>query len=513
MKLVPVLLLFIFLLNITSVAGARDRETYMVSPTGENDQDVINRATKEAYENGGGIVYLEAGVYDIRNPVYIGSNTVLAGDKNAILRVNGKSSQWFVGTVGIINPLNFPLKNVEVCGFQIDGNLDELPTSYADSDGGDHNCERAIYLRGISNDFMDNISIHHLQIYDCYSDGIHLLFATNVECYSNFVSNCQHSGIFFVSVVDGIVTRNKVAGITSDCIRHDNCENIIGTKNILYSYTGSNSNGAYQKGENGLQVGDQGFSHGGGSDKPTTTKNIEYFDNIFANTGLRPVWIDAAGKGVENVYLHNNTVLNGSDISTMGLPVDISYNNPPSKELSERIFSSIFDILFLDFDDELSTSQKPEGYELSASVNVAILNNTANPQTRYFVDADNWTTKISYEYEGNETWHLIRTCVKGSDVLEEVDMWKNEGDAGNIGDVYFVSPALIPDDVDNVKITIYNAFGEKLEIETYNVTVHEEDLKSAVNPLAYIFLYALSVVSLAIIAEIRIIRRKLWRRY
>ena len=299
---------------------------------------------------------MSSGVYEIEGPVLIGSNTVLTGEKDTIIRVSPSSSQWFTGSIGIINAREQPLNNVEIYGFQIDGNLDKLPRSYANEGNGDHNAERLILLRGSTNAFMNGISIHDMQLYDSYSDGIHIAFANNVNCYNNFVSNCQHSGIYYVSVVDGLIKDNEVAGITGDCVRLDNCVNNILSGNTLYSYMGDNSNGAYQKGQNSIQIADQGYSHGGGSDKPTHTANIEVSDNTFANTGLRSIWIDSTGKGVENVYIYHNKFVDVAEVTIHGEPV--SNDNPPSKEMSEEIFDSIFDILNLSFvDSGNSTSQ------------------------------------------------------------------------------------------------------------------------------------------------------------
>lgn len=357
MKLLAFLFFFVL---FTEIAAAEQT----VSPSGSNsDQNIINQALSQVAQAGGGTVYLNAGVYEITGPINIGSNTVLTGDSKAIIRVSSSSSQWFVGTTGIINPQEFPLKNVEIYGFQIDGNLDQLPRSYANYKG-DHDAERLIYLRGSKKAFMEDISVHDMQLYDSYSDGIQIAYANNVQCYNNFVSNCQHSGIFLISVVYGAIHGNDVAGITSDCVRLDNCVNCTIYNNVLYSYTGDNTNGQGTNGENGLQVADEGFSHGGGSEKPTHTTNIEVYNNTFANTGWHGIWLDSTGKGVDNVYIHDNIFLKGEELETKGISVEgISFDNPPSKELSEKIFSSIFDILNMSFYDSAITNQSDDSIQ------------------------------------------------------------------------------------------------------------------------------------------------------
>jgi len=245
----------------------------------------------------GGAVHLQSGIYNIEGSIKVHSNTVFTGEPDTILRVSSSAGQWFVDGVGVIDNADTSLHDVEISGFQIDGNLRELPQSYANSGNGDHNAERLIDFRCDSGNFGSNISIHDLKLYDSYSDGIHLSFFNNVNVYNNFVSDCQHSGIYFISVVNGLTEGNKVFGITSDNLRYDNCVNNIFRYNTLYSYTGD-SNGAYKGGQNMVQISDQGFSHGGGSDKPTTTTNVEGYGNVFSSDGLRDIWIDSAGKGV-----------------------------------------------------------------------------------------------------------------------------------------------------------------------------------------------------------------------
>ena len=44
-----------------------------------------------------------AGVYEIDGPIIIGSNTILTGDPDAIIKVSSSSSQWFTGSIGIIS--------------------------------------------------------------------------------------------------------------------------------------------------------------------------------------------------------------------------------------------------------------------------------------------------------------------------------------------------------------------------------------------------------------------------
>jgi hypothetical protein len=352
-KIVLLLLLFWY-----SVELAQAGEQIVLSPQdGHSNQRQINDALLKADE-----VYLTSGIYKIDDSIFIDSDTILRGDPDAIIQVWEGSDQFFTGTKGLICS-NGPVDNILIEGFQIDGNCDELPRSYADSAPQyDHDAERAIIINGYTNQFCNNITIRSLKIYDCFSDGVHIRFARDVFVSDNFISNCQHEGVFFTSIINGYIFNNRIAGITSDNIRCDNCVNNKVYKNVLFSYRGSNSNGAYQGGQNGIQVANAGSSHGyDASNKPTKTTNVEVFDNIFANDISNAIWVHSLDES--QVYLHDNKRIDGSELADMGIPIEgIDYNNMPTKEMSEKVFSSIFDILDVEFTDSGRTGQTSDSF-------------------------------------------------------------------------------------------------------------------------------------------------------
>lgn len=383
------LILFGYLIFIL-FAGLAVTNTYTVGPPGSGAQyiaesgkaqDGINQALLAASNAGGGTVYLLPGVYEVTDIILVGSNTVFTGDPNAIVRVSSSASQYFTGTKGVIGSLTQPINNVEIWGFQVDGNCENLPSSYADS-GGDHNAGRLIYIQGLSESFCQNIRIHDMQLYDAFSDGIHLGYVNNVYCYNNFCSNCQHEGIYYVEGSGGAIYNNRVAGITSDCMRLDNCMNIMVTGNTLFSYTGDHNNGAPKAEQNGLQVGDMGHSHGGGSPKKDHTTNIEVTGNTFADCGTHAIMLDEAGISImTNVYIHDNNYVNMAGTTTSGQSIggiptfvsklanvtgptntsvntsNVSATHPPSVEMSKQIFADIFDVLNMNYSSSGRTTQ------------------------------------------------------------------------------------------------------------------------------------------------------------
>jgi len=439
----------ILILSLVFLIGIADAQTYTLSSTGGNsDQKIINEALQEAANNPGSTVYLKSdnGPFVIDGQIKIGSNTKLTGDSDTIVKVSEKTTQFFVDGVGVFGQLGkAAAKNIEICGFSIDGNCDELSPSFANSGTGDHNAERLIELRGYTNDFGYNIKIHDMRLYDAFSDAIHIYYSENVFCYNNFISNCQHSSIFYVCCFYSAIYNNEIFGITSDCARLDSCQNCKIYKNIFYSYTGDNSNGAYQGGQNGLQVGDQGHSHGGGSDKPYHTTNIEVYENTFANCGRTSIWIDAAGKTPStNLYIHDNKYIGVPVVERDGTPVNgvnitessdnVSYDNMPSVELSENVFSSIFDILNMNFYVQAGVNDTiilPDGIKTSPieATGTIEYNEIGNSTYTLVTIPLDGLSEVQYEVDGTKETHtvMIGEYTKNGIQFIETDIW-----AGNL---------------------------------------------------------------------------------
>ncbi|MCE5226192.1 MAG: hypothetical protein LLG05_10110 [Porphyromonadaceae bacterium] len=125
-------------------------------------------------------------------------------------------------------------------------------------------------------------------------------------------------------------------------------------------------------------MADAGASKGyDASNKPLSTKDGEITGNTFANTGEKAVWLDSTGKGYDNVYIHDNTFINVNVFTNSGHSVSVNitainasvptYQNTtgaiiPTKENSELIFSSIFNILNTEFVDNATTKQTAEDF-------------------------------------------------------------------------------------------------------------------------------------------------------
>lgn len=461
----------IIILGLCLLSSPVLAETYYVSPTGsQSDQKIINDAIDKAAEDGGGTVYLTSGIYLVDGPVIIKSNVMLTGDSDAIIRVAPypHSSKWFTGQTGIICNPEEVIHNVVIWGFQIDGNIKNLPASYANSRSDTrHDCEKLILIGGWSSNFGSNIKIHDMKLYNAFSDGIYIRFSKGVACYNNFISNCQHEGIFFSCVVNGSIYGNKIAGITSDCARLDNCQNCKIHDNIFFAYKGD-SYGAYKGGHNGLQIGNAGVSHGyDARNKPFKTKNIEVFNNVFSDPGLRAIWYH----GGENVYIHDNEFKDAAVLETMGVPIgDISFENQPTIEMTEKVFDSIFDIFSMDFTTQAGNNDTvilPEGVKEIPSEAIGTITQYEQGNLSYTLVSVPTVglSEVRYEVNGKVAVHTLMLGEKqGSKIIfSNCSIWS--GDFDRIGDSLYLEGVVEPEDIEVTCVSPVNEFKPILDVE------------------------------------------------
>lgn len=453
----PASLIWIFALTLffISVPGVAEALELTVSPTGSNnDQTVINNALESVKNAGGGKVYLNSGTYKVDNTVIIWSNTLLEGSPDAIITVSPTSSQWFTGSTGIIS-CKEPVKNVEIRGFQVNGNLAAFPPGYANTAGHDKDCMRCIILHGNSGDYSDNIRIHDMKLYDSFSDGIYIYYARNVVVYNNFISNCQHEGVFFSVVIGGELYNNQIAGITSDCARLDNSIECRIYDNIFFSYDGTNLNGAYPHGENGIQIGNAGSSHGyDASNKPTVTTDIEVFNNTFVNNGLQAILLGSGSNN--NVFVHDNKFIGVAELEQLGISVK---GISPTVQQSEKVFSSIFDILKMDYNfvypdvsQDLNGNVQVQSYENYSLLTIqgegvtVVKVSYEGKQVTHYLKKDIWIGSLSHQ--GDRVYlpgsfragNLKVTCIssQGFQVVTDFEIIEKQKQPGSI------SPDAVP---------------------------------------------------------------------
>lgn len=472
MKVIPVFLFFLLFLTGIAEAG-----TYvsLTPEVGHSNHVQITDALKN-YDT----VYLEAGVYEVSGKITINSGNTLTGDERAIIRVWSGSSLWFIRNTGIITGNG--CSNIEISNIQIDGNCDLLPESFSGyffpGDSGVHNTEKAIVISGSTSNFIKNININNVKISDCFSDGIRVAYADNVFVIDNFISNCQHEGVYFVCVRGGLIQNNMIEGITSDCVRLDNGQNCIIRFNVLDSYDGNNNNGAPKFRHQGIQVSDQGMSFNSGSDQPLHTTNIEALGNTFIGKKRMNVWIDSAGKGVVNVYVHDNEFLDGNAVETEGTPVQGITDALSGVNWGVQS-SNVFHVFMRGFSFPLLEK------DLGASATVIYNNISFDPHSLVDVEGDDLKL-VKIKYGGNTTRYFV-----------EKGIWT--GDIEHIGSELYLAGQF---DASSLEITVYSEEGYQ---KVTDIKIIERGLTgaSSINPDLFIFIAILAVLGISITRNLR----------
>ena len=189
---------------------------------------------------------------------------------------------------------------------------------------------------------------------------------------------------------------------------------------------------------------------------------------------------------------------NGNNI-TADLKVKIRYNTASTYQ-SKINGIPVIKIKYTEHSETehfFASAETPTIYNISATPNVTvtILNNSYNPQSRYYVPATPWTTKISFEYNNSTNWHFLKVGeVENTSKnvkyvsLKDSEYWNKSEEIGTIRDIFVIPKALDPYKANQVKVTLYDCYGNVQNVTDYKVNVHNEDLTKFVNPFAYLFL-------------------------
>jgi hypothetical protein len=252
--------------------------------------------------------------FGITDQVFIGSNSIWSGDASAILKVEdgacGSSVDNCVFPNGtpVITGLNSYPKNIEIYGFQINGNCqnnsNKLGYAHDVLQSAGSGVERLISFTSAS-----NIKVHDMRIYDAFGEALMIFYGQHIEVYNCFLSNLQHDAVFYKGVngTGNSMHHNIVEAITSDGLRCGSSQNVDIYNNSITPYLGSHNNGAAEHGENGIQVSNE-------SNYTILTNNINVYNNYIYNQGLAGIWIidmrNEAGSSPQSVHVHDNTINN-----------------------------------------------------------------------------------------------------------------------------------------------------------------------------------------------------------
>ena len=366
------------------------------SPTGSNDQTVINAAIQSA--NSGDTVQLASTTFHISSPIIMKSGVTLNGNGigATVIYCDNPSSNF--ATQNIINCKG--ISDIVISNFLIDGGWESLSKMHAASNKY-REYEKGVYLAGCS-----NVVIHDLKMQYSMGDFIFCTKNTsNVQVY-NTVCKPGHDSFDAWSAGNGISIFNNCWGtFINSCIKIHNTKNVQIYKNTFYTDTGSGNAGVEVMGGNvtGLNIYNNIFStlqlntiyqdpaDGACSGRGTVSNNIFY--NSPAYNGIKGMNITSTGNivtssysssrgtkdcgyvadnGTKNLPVYNGSVApsvtfptNGSTISTVNGYVSISwtYLNATSYSINVYNSTSKFDSSHLIY--SLNTSQTSANVPIS----------------------------------------------------------------------------------------------------------------------------------------------------
>jgi hypothetical protein len=287
--------------------------------------------------------------YNITGQVRVGSSTVWTAEPGVCLWVpdgacgSSVSNCVFPDGTPVIGQIGSYITGIEIYGFEIDGNCQNQSTKLGYAHGvlqsAGSGVQRLIQLRGLSGSQTKaaDIYIHDINCHDAFGEFIHIRYAKKVRIKNNLSGNHQHENVMLVEVFgDGNEISDCIMyGITSDCLRLDNCQNIPIHDCKFLTYDGPNANGATKYGHSCMQIANE-------SNKTLQTDNITVYNNYFEGKNLSGIWINdqlkTAGATPQNVYIHHNKFSNnigwadwawwasGINIGPWGNGVRIEYN-------------------------------------------------------------------------------------------------------------------------------------------------------------------------------------------
>ena len=260
---------------------------------GVNDQVEINQALRFVEGNTEfTTVHLKGPfTYVIDDTILIGSNTILEGDSDAVIKLinNAGWPQY----QGLIEPNGDSVDNIIIQGFEIYGNDANQPVSNGNS-----------YYTLISLDDCTDVTVRNMYMHDSNNDGIQVLNDVysegngNINIYDNVFYRCSHNSIYLMRLSNANIYNNKITPYTNDGITIAHSNHISIHNNII---------------DPGEATGGCGINILKGSSIPDMD-DIEIYDNKISNTNLAGILVHGYNSypvpsGARDIYIHHNTIL------------------------------------------------------------------------------------------------------------------------------------------------------------------------------------------------------------
>ncbi len=252
---------------------------------GKDDHVQINQALKFVAENSAyTTVHLKGPfTYDIGDTLLIGSNTILEGDSNAVIRLHNNAG-WATMKPLIQQMSSSGNTNITIRGFEVDVN----------HDGNSELAKGKGYYNVIYFLYTSNVTVHDMYMHDGHGDGLRIKYGSNIRFYNNTIYMLGHDGLFAIECSNVEAWNNTITCRTNSALRVWNSNNVKFHDNFIDSFYHWSAGGP------GIQV----------ERSAGDMNNIEIYDNVITNTYGPGIWlIGTAGaydKSLSSVHIYHN---------------------------------------------------------------------------------------------------------------------------------------------------------------------------------------------------------------
>jgi PKD repeat protein len=255
---------------------------------GKADQVEINQALQFVAENSEyTTVHLKGPfTYTINSTIYVGSNTILEGDSNAVVKLvdhAGWTNNPMIPLIGQRDSV-YTISNVTVRGFEINGDH-ENNTETPDGKG---------YYNMIFFKHINGLKVYGMYLHDSHGDGLRVYYGENIKFYNNRVSLLGHDGFYVINGQNIEAWNNRITCRINSALRARDSNNVRFHDNVIDAYPDAGP---------GIQV-----------ERSTGKMNdIEICDNVITNSWGPGIWvIGTVGEYDQNLsdcHIHHNTFI------------------------------------------------------------------------------------------------------------------------------------------------------------------------------------------------------------
>jgi len=253
---------------------------------GKDDHVQINQALKFVAGNSKyTTVHLKGPfTYVIDDTLLIGSNTILEGDSNAVIKL-ANNAGWVTMKPMIQQMSSSGNSNIVIRGFEVNGNHDGNPK--ISKGKGYYN---VIYFTN-----CNNIKVYNMYMHDGLGDGLRIKYGKNIQFYNNRIYKLGHDGLFAIQCQNVEAWKNRITCRTNSGLRIWNSNHVKFHDNVIDSFYHWSAGGSAIQIEKSAGVMD----------------DIEIYDNTISNTYGPGIWIfnydtSATKDQGKNVHIYHN---------------------------------------------------------------------------------------------------------------------------------------------------------------------------------------------------------------